>query len=113
MLLTIVLWIIVIPAVLSVPYLIMGMLGAPTDRYPPWFRSIADRICRYCPMVTMTRTDRYIGQIRNRAKQKYAQAFLGYLRGTKIEPSCHAIGFRASRDLRVAILKHWANENDK
>jgi hypothetical protein len=61
----------------------------------------------------MTRTDRYIGQIRNRAKQKYAQAFLGYLRGTKIEPSCHAIGFRASRDLRVAILKHWANENDK
>jgi predicted component of type VI protein secretion system len=35
------------------------------------------------------------------------------LRGTKIEPSCHAIGFRASRDLRVAILKHWANENDK
>jgi hypothetical protein len=35
MLLTIVLWIIVIPAVLSVPYLIMGMLGAPTDRYPP------------------------------------------------------------------------------
>jgi hypothetical protein len=48
MLLTIVLWIIVISAVLSVPYLIMGMLGAPTDRYPPWFRSIADRICRYC-----------------------------------------------------------------